>query len=425
MKRTTFVLAGAVAGAALLSGCGQQSPLRQSAMTAATPATTAPVADVTAPLPPGAASAKPARAHVRTGRPANALDWHQPALNDEDLDHAVRASWANAHGVSPHRVLGDQLLLGLAENGQLLVGAYQLWVSGGQAHVVVAQAEPRSEAVLVSDVLARPDVPVVAAAVARRSATVVASVAPGTTKVEYRSRAGASWTVIAQDSLDLVFARAASPAAGEALRLTGNGRVVLSPVTGQLAAQPEQGAPANVLLWPGRGEASAGPAPSVVAKAYAKAMGASSAQVRRLFSGSTDSGVRYLVGQAWVQGKPAQTIGYAMRPGREGELHIQPATPRGARVVAFLVTELPGTTTDLLVVVPEPRTSQVSYRMSSTASWHPAYTDSFLDGVYLVDRTKTPADDSLQLLTGNGDPTDPATLVVRVSKVLCDGAGCP
>ena len=63
-----------------------------------------------------------------------------------------------------------------------------------------------------------------------------------------------------------------------------------------------------------------------------------------------------------------------------------------------------------------------AHRVSSP--WRAAYTDASLDGVNIVDRANSPADDSLQIMTGNGDPTVASTLVVRVSKVLCHGPSC-
>jgi hypothetical protein len=65
-----------------------------------------------------------------------------------------------------------------------------------------------------------------------------------------------------------------------------------------------------------------------------------------------------------------------------------------------------------------------SRRPRHSSSWRSAYSDAWLDGVNLVDRSKSPADDSLQIMTGNGDPDAASTLVVRVSKVLCNGPSC-
>jgi hypothetical protein len=402
--------------AVLLTGCGTDRVTPASSRDSlAPPASAQPPAPAAAPK----AAAPRDSAPAATGRPANALSWNQPAVSDEDLDRSARVAWAAAHGLPVQKVVGEQLLMGLADRGELMVGVYQLWVPGGRAHVVVAQSEPRSEAVIVQDRVASPGLPVVAGVVSRRTAEVVASVAPGTTRVEYRAHASAVWRVVDQDSLDLVFARSGSHGPGEALRTTRAGKQAVTPLS-----PPESAAPANVVAWPARGAASRGPSTAVVAAAYAKAMGAPSAQVKRLFSGDTDSGVRYLVGQAWVPGKPAQTVSYVVHPTRGGELQMQPVTPRGTRVIAALITDLPGTTTNLLVVVPEPRTTQVSYRASGHASWKPGYTDAMLDGVNLIDRSKAPADDSLQVMTGNGDPNAASTLVVRVSRVLCSGPSC-
>jgi len=446
VKSTSLILIGALAGTVLLTGCGQEAALRPAASDAAgsspsagpssapsavptSEPTSEPAAPSTSPSPAVHRHPPTAAGTKQTGsRPTNALDWDKPAIVDEDLDHGVRFAWAAAHKVDPSRVVGEQLQLGLADGGELLVGAYQLWVPGGQAHVVVVQSEPRGEAVLVRDTVARPELGHVDGVVSRRAAFVVVATAPGTSRVEYRAGEAAGWKVIDQDSSGLIFARSATPAVGEALRLTRNGRATVSPVSKSLRDRtpaPQAAGPSNLLDWPARGIESTGPSVSTVAAAYAAAAKAPEVKVRRLFSGNTDAGLRYLIGQAWVPGKPAVTVAYVENPGREPELKIQPATPEGVRLVALLLTDQPGTTTDLLVVVPEPRTTQVSYRTSRTAPWKPAFTYSTLDGVAFVDRAKDAGDDALRLLTGNGDPAAGSTLVLPVSQALCNGAGCP
>ncbi len=439
MKCIRLVLSAAAAGAVLLTGCGQEAALQPAATGGSSPAPDAGGTQSPAASAPGAdgtpsGSASPTTATPRSTapgkgstRPANALDWGRPAMSGEDLDKGVRFAWAAAHKVAPAQVVGEQLYVGLADSGQLLVGVYQLWVPGGRAYVVVAQGEPRSEAVLVRDSVASRNLGHVDGVVSRTSPHVVVAAAPGTSRVEYRAGAAAAWKVIDQDSLTLVFARAASPQAGEALRITRNGRATVSALwTGPAdgGSRPQAAAPGNVLDWPARGTAGSGPSVDAVAAAYAKEMRVPKAYVRRLFSGDTDGGQRFLIGQAWIPGKPARTVGYVEAAGRESVLHIQPETRRGARLVAFLLTEQPGTTTDLLVVVPEPRTTQVDYRPSASAPWRAASTFATLDGVVLVDRAKNPGEDALRLLTGNGDPAAPSTLVVRVSEALCDGPGC-
>ena len=440
VKRIRLVLSAAAAGAVLLTGCGQDAALKPASAGGSTilppdagasegPAASSPETGGTpsGSASPATATSKSTAGKKESSRPANALDWGKPALSGEDLDNGVRFAWAAAHRVAPAKVVGEQLYLGLADNGQLFVGVYQLWVPGGQAHVVVAQAEPRSEAVLVRDSIARRDLGHVDGVVSRTSPHVVVAAAPGTSRVEYRVGATAAWKVIDQDSLGLVFSRGASPQAGEALRVTRKARTTVSALwtgPGDGAVRTPAGAPANLLDWKARGTVSSGPSVDTVAAAYAKEMKAPKAYVRRLFSGDTDGGQRFLIGQAWVPGKPARTVGYVEAAGRGSALHIQPETRRGARLVAFLLTEQPGTTTDLLVVVPEPGTTELDYRASATAPWKDVVTLANLDGVAFIDRAKRPADDSLRLLTGNGDPAAASTLVVRVSRALCDGPEC-
>lgn len=442
MKRTTVVLAG-TAAVILLTGCGQEAALRStdsgsstligsnpSPSSTAVPTSAAPQAAAPQVGASSAAAADPAPATAAPGapapkvasfRPANAFDWDQPKISDEDLDRAVRAAWADAHDVPVERVVGDQLLLGLADEGRLLVGAYQLWVPGGQAYVVVAQAEPRSESVLVRDTLSRPDLGHVDGVVSMTAPYVVVAVAPGTTRVEYRSGSESPWEVVDQDSIDLVFPRAAASRSGEGLRLT-RGATTVHPLSAPSGRASGSERPANLLAWPARGSAERGPSAAAASAAYATARNTRTAQATRLFSGDTDGGVRYFIGQAWTPGQPAQTIGYVLRPDREPELHIQSATPQGARVVALLVTEQPGTTTDLLVIVPEPRTTQVAYRSSPAAGWTEASTLPTLQGVALVDRAKAAVDDDLRLWAEGADSASP--LVIGVDEVLCDGSSC-
>ena len=194
--------------------------------------------------------------------------------------------------------------------------------------------------------------------------------------------------------------------------------------SGELAAvgDPAGAAPANLLDWPQRGVGSEGPTDRAVLDRLTAA-GYAAPQFRRLFSGSNDAGVRYVFGQAWSGAGPALTVALATG-GTEGEqLLLGPDTPKDPAVLAFVVCCSPGTTTETLVVVPQPRTGQVLYDNDGTGPLRPVGEGQDLDGVVLVDRDPRAQDDRLQVLDGNGN-LDTPTFRGPVSRLLCGRNEC-
>lgn len=187
---------------------------------------------------------------------------------------------------------------------------------------------------------------------------------------------------------------------------------------------PEAPAPLNVLgSWPERG--ADGPATQDVLTRFAEARGqaGTAAQYRPLFSGRTASGVRYTVGQAWLTGESvAHTVGLATGGANGPEFFLGPETPAHPHVLALAVTDPPH---ELLVVVPEPQTTQVLYDTDATGAFTPKDSPG-LDGVVLIDRapSSSAATDRLQLLTGNGDPATDVTFQGPVTSLLCGASGC-
>jgi hypothetical protein len=185
--------------------------------------------------------------------------------------------------------------------------------------------------------------------------------------------------------------------------------------------------PANLLTWPSRGDASVGPSVHDVGVAFTRAMGRSdgtAVEYRPLFTGDTDSGVRYTVGQAWFSGDTkAYTVSYATGGTSGPELFLGPATPARPPVLAFLLGNLPGTSVDQLVVVPQPNTGQVLYDDNASGSFRPVTGQDHLDGVVIVDRAKDATSDRLELLDGNGD-TDHPTFRGPVTPLLCGLREC-
>ena len=183
--------------------------------------------------------------------------------------------------------------------------------------------------------------------------------------------------------------------------------------------------PANVLAWASRGDAP-GTSFHDLGVAFSRAMGRTDGAAvgyRPLFTGDTDSGVRFTMGQAWFEGDPAAyTVSYATSEmGRE--LLLGPVTPASPPVLAFLLDDLPGTSVDLLVVVPNPRSGQVSYDTDATGSFRPVTGQDHLDGVVLIDRAKDATTDRLEVLDGNGDEDKPLYRGA-VAPLLCGLKEC-
>ncbi len=183
------------------------------------------------------------------------------------------------------------------------------------------------------------------------------------------------------------------------------------------------GKPDNLLGWPTRGITDAALVERAAA-GYARAKGVQRSQVswEVLFTGDNDPGQRYTVLNAWVLGQRAQVFGWIETPGRPAEPQLRPTTTKGQVLAAILLTEIPGRTTDELVVVPQPRTGDVIYKSSSTDAGRSAIVDG-LDGIAIVDRAKNAQGDRLLVLDGNGD-LDKPTFSGTVDSVLCGQTGC-
>ena len=183
--------------------------------------------------------------------------------------------------------------------------------------------------------------------------------------------------------------------------------------------------PANLLGWPARGTTPS-PADLAAAKlAYATAFGradeAEDVSLAALYAGDLELGTRFLVGQAWFPGEPARSYGWAA-PTEAGELvQISPATEAGTVVLAFLITGLPGSNVDKLIVVPEPGTGQVEYGQDDATEFRAE--GEVFDGVWHIDRDPQATTDQLRVLDGDGDLDDP-TFQGPVRLLLCGNDSC-
>ncbi len=189
------------------------------------------------------------------------------------------------------------------------------------------------------------------------------------------------------------------------------------------------GRPANLLDWPSRGTRSEGPTDEQVLLAFTRGITGTAdpgagASYRALFSGSTDAGVRFTYGQAWIDGQPAYTVGLATGGTQGDQPFLGPVTPDAPPVLAFLLCCQPGSSVETLLVVPVPGTGQVLYDDDATGGFRPVGEgQDYLDGVVLVDRDPRAQRDRLQLLDGNGD-LDRPTFEGPVLDLLCALKGC-
>lgn len=184
--------------------------------------------------------------------------------------------------------------------------------------------------------------------------------------------------------------------------------------------------PANVVSWPTRGsDESALLAAAKAAVAPSLQATADTLDLKVLFGGSTDSGVHFVMGQVWRRGDAAaHSFSYAEGGSNGPEPFVGPVTGQDPALLAWLVGSLPGTTTDLLVVVPRIGAGQVSYDSDGAGAFRPvANGRSDLNGIGLVDRSRTATTDRLEVLDGDGNLDQP---LYRgpVQPLLCGLKGC-
>lgn len=200
-----------------------------------------------------------------------------------------------------------------------------------------------------------------------------------------------------------------------------------TPSATQTAAPVETQPPGNVLTsWQDRGVSTRGPRVSDLMSAFAAAMGRSAdvgqVRYRELFLGDTGKGEGFTVGQAWFAGDgQAYDVSYTINTAHGSVFFLGKPTPADPVVLAFSVPNLEGMS-DLLVVVPQPGTGQVSYDDGSGA-FRPITGQDTRDGVVLVDRSIHATNDRLQLLNGDGDTAHP-TFEGQVAPLLCGLKDC-
>lgn len=164
--------------------------------------------------------------------------------------------------------------------------------------------------------------------------------------------------------------------------------------------------PGNAVGWPMRGSLADGPDIDAAKRAFAAGLGGKVAdlQFQPLLSLSTDGGLRYLAGQAWLTGGKAHAVAYATGGECGAEPFIGRETPAGAKVLAFAPGCVPGRSTDTVFVVPAPETGQVSYG-AGASEFRPLEPLPGLEPVVELERLSPTdrGDDQLQVLDGDGD----------------------
>lgn len=184
-------------------------------------------------------------------------------------------------------------------------------------------------------------------------------------------------------------------------------------------------APGNVLAWPVTGQAPAAAEVVDVTTRYAAARKrrAEEAHYRALHSDLTESGVRYTVGQAWLDGDhTAFDVSWVQDRSTAPVFHVWGATPRTPAVRAFVLGIAATFSSDLLILVPRPGVGQLSYSPDATTALSPVASGP--DPVALLPRPAGSTGDRVEVLDGDGN-LDRPLYRGPVSTLLCGLTACP
>lgn len=380
------------------------------------------------PAPSAAPSASAVAGPPQAFDPARPWEYRGDPSVLNGLGSAAPGVWGDAHGVDD---IGVAPLFG------------QVYEPSGRAelvfvattdrpYLVVARAAPAGTSArpeLLLDV-PLPSTPVLALALpGDEAARLLLLAGPQVTTLQYGPDSASEFSDLAalapgvgtgplDGNLTTDLIRAATPDGTEVYR---------GPAPDPAGADSTLPRPDNALDWPTRGTVD----PALEARAvraFATAFGDPGAVVGHtvLFAGANDSGQRYVVLQAWLGDGPAFSFAWIETPGRDPEPVLQPAIAADEKVVAILLTGIPGRTTDELVVVPVPGTGQVLYRPTANGRFAPV-SDTGLeasDGVVLVGRERGADGDAIRLLDGDGRTDRPPLFEGTVFDLLCGINGC-
>ncbi|MBC7375051.1 MAG: hypothetical protein H7323_13770 [Frankiales bacterium] len=296
----------------------------------------------------------------------------------------------------------------------------------------VVQSTPAGPDFLVDDDLPDPPLALAAALPGDEVGRLLVVASPQVASLDYSPDGSAAFTALTRDAAGVAGGPLEGDPATDRFRVLAPGGEVIT-----LGRAPnlqdrdgsQAGKPANLLAsWPQRGVRSAGPPDDAVLLLFAKGIAdavdpQATTHYRALFSGSTDTGVRYTFGQAWADGGQAYTVGLATGGTQGDQFFLGPVTPAGPPVLAFVLCCAPGSTIETLVVVPAPRTGQVNYDDNGAGAFRPVPADPALGGVVLIDREPRGQAERLEVLDGDGN-LDRPTYRGPVFTLLCALKGC-
>lgn len=186
--------------------------------------------------------------------------------------------------------------------------------------------------------------------------------------------------------------------------------------------------PVNVLAWPATGSAPTAAEVLDLAARYARARqrpgDAAAVRYRPLRSDTTESGVRYTVGQAWFVGSAgADDVSMVRDRTSTPVLTVWGRTPRSPAALGYVLRIATTFGTDLLVVVSRPGIGQVSYSPDATTALLPVAGGTTGQPTWALVPRAAGAHDRLEVLDGDGNLDHPAYRG-PVATLLCRAA-CP
>jgi hypothetical protein len=242
--------------------------------------------------------------------------------------------------------------------------------------------------------------------------------APTTGQLEY-AKDGTSFTALAGVAADIpgvAYAPLEGDTTHDAVRvLDGNGDtghpVFVGAAPDFLTTTPLPPGdvhPANYVNWQTRGTVDAR-LESQAVSAFARAKASTDAAVGHhvLWGGTDKAGRTLLFMEAWVSGGQAQTFGFVST----GEPFLGPVIGKDPSLFAYVASGAPGTSTDVLVLLPRLGAGPFYYASSASAPYQEVgNARSDLQNVAVIYRDPKATSDRVRFLDGDG------------MKVLYDGA---
>lgn len=295
---------------------------------------------------------------------------------------------------------------------------------GGQARWGVATSSEAGWTFLHDAVLATGTKVLMAALPADEVPRLLVVAAPTTGRLEY-AKDGSTFTPIAGALPGVGYVPLQGDTSRDVVRvLDGNGDIGHPVFQGPApdAAAPTSGnsaRPTNALDWQTRGTVDTR-LESQAVSAYAQARGTQDAVVGHqvLWGGTDSAGRSLLLMQAWVGAGPAQTFGMVST----GERFLGPVIGKNPPLLAYLAAGAPGSSADVLVLLPRPGAGPFSYASSAAAPYRQVgNARSDLQNVAITYRDPKATSDRVQVLDGDGMHV---LYDGPVQKLLCGATSC-